>query len=359
MGDMPTDEQVAEQEAAIEAAAATAEAVGGAAAGAAVRAAARSAAQSTASNVLNAAYELREIVVAQGVEFNNTDMRASDQMPAGLQTFFPDMTISGTNAEYTSRKQKVRFKIKVVNTKEDFKKALETDGIHVVYAGHARYGRGPCFGTNSGKGDQWENGSDTKTGIHRMGYPVILVELEDMDHHGYSFYPVAGDVTIQRSWCHPEVGPSSLRRIPTSDIPDAVRNKIADSPAAASYWGKKRGSRVHELLLWADWENTKTKPYDLGATNLKCKCFAHLGCSTFLHNWKIIRERKAWKRTETDRFAYFTKRSVSGPLELDWIRAWFEYPRENAFQSWYKSLQWAVQKVNGRLAARGAYWRII
>jgi hypothetical protein len=311
--------------------------------------------------VLNGAYELREIVVAQGIEFNNSDMDASWHMPDGLQGWFPDMTISGTNAEYISDRQHVRFTIRVVQNKTEFKTALQTDGVHVIYAGHARFGRGPCFGSPPNPGENWEQGTDVSTvGIYRMGYPVIVIPLEDMEHHQYSFYPVASRHTVAAEWCHPHVNRSRLTRIPIADLPAALQGRVLPNPPESEFWGyRDRAGHAHDLLLWAGWTGTVSDPMDLGATNLACRCFCHYGCDTFLHNHKIIRYRKGWRRTADDRFAYFTTGTVDLPIELYWIRALFNYPHRNDYQTWYPSLQWAVGRVNSYLAGQNRRYRVI
>jgi hypothetical protein len=97
---------------------------------------------------------------------------------------------------------------------------------------------------------------------------------------------------------------------------------------------------------------------DLGATDVKCRVFCHFGCSTFKHNYPILRKRKGWKRTPDDRFAYWTTASALESTPY-WLHYLFVYPKENAFQSWYPSLQWAVQKTNVKLRNLRHTYRLI
>src|SRR4030095_5071850 len=43
---------------------------------------------------------------------------------------------------HISLRQGVIFSIRVVNTKEEFVKSLLDPGLHLIYSGHARFGRG-------------------------------------------------------------------------------------------------------------------------------------------------------------------------------------------------------------------------
>ena len=340
--------------------------------------AARSTAGGDTSNVLNTAYETREIVLAQGIQFTNAYYQSVVaqtagirgeyyqylQMPQGLQQDFPDMVIQGDQAEYVSETQRVRFKLRVVNTKDAFVQALKTPGLHVIYNGHARYGRGPCFGPGGDQpSEDWEQGAASPTGLWRMGFPIIGVPLHEIRDHGYSFYPVAaGDEEPARDQLHPDT-PSRLRRV---TLPDDLRAKVLGQgrPLAAEYWGYGDGEDG-SLLLWAGWENTISAPMDLGATDLQCRCFCVFACSTFKHNWPILRKRKGWTRTDTDRFAYFCTSESDGLSVPCWLTALFTYPQRNDFESWYPSLQWSRDRATSLIKTKLRYyedsgaWRII
>jgi len=322
-------------------------------------------------NTLDDGFEVREIVVAQGIERTNSefdgertsylakgdrkmaDFYASFRIPQSLQSKFSDMIIFGNDeAEYKSQAQQVKFKIRVVNTKDAFKKALETPGLHVIYSGHARYGRGPCFGQGAPtvSGEDWEQGTNPMTtGLLRMGFPVIGVHFSEIAKHQYSFYPVPESTEIKDEWRHPEL-PAKLKAV---KIPDNLTAKIfPPGQPDDKYWGfhDREGEGV---VLYAGWENTKGQPMDLGATKIKCRCFCCFGCSTFIHWHPILRKRKSWVRTEDDRFAYFTRRP-SWPITTPaWIEALFSYPKPNKNQSWYPSLQWSVRRANQLVQARG------
>lgn len=331
--------------------------------------------QSQTGTVLSSRYELREIVVAQGIEHLNTNpwMQPSDQshsgapphgwrIPRGLERHFPNnrehewARIDDTSAEFVSHTQRVRFRIRVITAKNEFKRAVETAGLHVVYMGHSRYGRGPCFGPDPSPGEDWEQGSDTNTrGLFRMGYRVIGVHLSEIRQHGYRFYPVPASTRIESSWRHPEL-PSQLRSIP---LPDDLRARVLSQgqPLQDRYWGFRDGEG-DGVVLWAGWKDTISRPMDLDATNLQCRCLCIFSCSTRLHYWRAVRRWKSWQRTATDHYAYFTT-AVSYPLTTwAWLRAVLAYPRRNDFQPWYRSLEWAKQHCARILRQEGYRYAI-
>jgi hypothetical protein len=326
---------------------------------------------STTQTVLNSAYELREIVVAQGIEHHNNDpwlipdagmQPYGYQVPRGLERYLPNNadheweSISDNAAVFVSHAQRVRYSVRVVTTKSDYKRALETAGLHVIYMGHSRYGRGQCFGASPSPGESWEQGSDGTDGLLRTGYGVIGVHFSELDEHGYKFYPVAASVTLRPGWLHPEINRGALRRVRLSPELQARLLPVAQ-PAEEWYWGSRDGEGA-TLLLWGGWLNTISDPYDLGATDLKCRCICIFSCSTRLHFWSIVRERKNWRRTADDRFAYFTT-AVSYPLTAwAWLRAVFEYSRRNDYQSWYPSLEWAKRRCTQILASKGEHYGI-
>ena len=120
-----------------------------------------------------------DILEAQGIQFNNAQLAAEsginrngdEQITAGwlsdqLSTAvpFPIQVSGSTFATFKSAKQGVKYTIDVTTDKPEFKNKLETPGKpgtkeleywHVIYAGHSRYGRGACFGTDDKPGEDW------------------------------------------------------------------------------------------------------------------------------------------------------------------------------------------------------------
>jgi len=351
---------------------------------------ARAASNNLILNTVNLNYEVREIVVAQGIQFRNKDLEITSEdlfpgaqltdeirnemvIPLGLKNDFPDIVIQdATRAVFISDAQHVEFRIRVVNTKSAFKDALETPGIHVVYAGHSRFGRGPCFGPDLGDppnltGEDWETGTDTnRFGIFRMGRPFAGVPFaEDLDVHKYRMRPVP---TTQK------VSPADVDQltIPGSLKPVILRGTrfesfIIDLPIADTYWGCKT---VHGdgVLLFADFQNTPFLPplpppfppfppipsvsaMDLGATNLQCRCFTLCGCDTLKHFHEIVRKRKGFTKSGNEGFAFFTVGAVPiAPATKFWLSSLLEFPERNDFQPWSASLDFAVKRTNQKAA---------
>ncbi len=148
-------------------------------------------------NTLDLRLEDRHVFLLEGLQFHNNQLPASLQVP---ETLVNPKTSFGTvkskkalavqitdanNWEYESLEQGVRYRVQRLFTRDEFKKALETPDAHVLYSGHARFGRGPCFGFGDGKstGEKWEDGDDDATGILRMGKPFLAIPVSDLLHH--------------------------------------------------------------------------------------------------------------------------------------------------------------------------------
>ena len=336
---------------------------------------ARAAENNLILNVVNVNYEIREIVVAQGIQFHNFDLEMRSiaespdwigelTVPKALKNDFPTLVLENDdNAVYISDAQHVEFRIRVVTTKDEFKEALETPGIHVVYAGHARYGRGACFGPDLGfpqdkTGDNWEDGADpAKFGLFRMGHPFVPLPFSELDEHKYNMNPVPTTVRVNPADIDASIGdPRTLR--PVDLRGSRFEPFIQDKPVADAYWGLKVEGK-DGLLLFADFQKSRAAPNDLGATDIQCRCVTLLACETFDHFHPILRKRKGHKRTETDGFAFFTSELFYPVHARFWLSSLLEYPVRNDFQSWKASLDFAVKRSNEKIAAHGDKNRII
>lgn len=362
--------------------------------------------------------EVREVVIAEGVQFHESDTVAhnnliksySDKLDADPSAFrtdpvlrrlaanttgtdaqrarqiqriiarskeytdimfleeklAPDFKVSADrkSAEYLSNAQGVQYKFRLVNTQADFKTALETPGLIVVYGGHARYGRGPCFDQYSGAsaetGDQWEEGTHANNGIFRMGYPYVPVEIEDMEHHQYTFKPIPVEWPKPPSENkHPYSRHPEARR---TLVPIQVNQKVADhvksgfTSPSGKYWGY--GSH---LVLYAGWDGAARPTYNLNDVDFRCRTFCHFGCSSQIHCWQLIRHKgyKGWVRPNppTDRLAYFTT-ATSDWRTAYWIFYLLSYARPNSSTHFFDCHEDAVRRANRRLAAESAGYQI-
>jgi hypothetical protein len=333
--------------------------------------------------------EIRNIVLAQGIQFTNAD-QASDPfsvLPKGLtepasgRASWPPcmrtraplaITTTASGFEYTDLVQGVKFVVKIVTAKDAFRAALLTPGVHVVYDGHARYGRGPCFGILPVPGtvsvtEDWEEGTNpSTTGIFRMGYPFIGVPMEEVLTHGYTCNLVEDTVTVNVADCDPDTRPyvSALHAKHAVDIDSRLPAQAKDKSAAKRWWAYRAwedGRTQWHVLLKAGWTGTTSAPFDLGATTPTCRVFCHFGCETFRHNHPILRGAgfKNWRKSGDDKFAYFTTNLSSGPTVTCWLYHLFTYPKRNSFHEWEPSLTHALNETNKDLSHNGETFRLI
>ncbi len=329
-----------------------------------LRQASRQTAGSSGSTALSPVYEERLIVLAQGIQFQNANLNIY-AFPDYLQSKLgADIVVQDANTiTYCSDAQHVNFTITKVTTKTELKTALETPNVHVVYCGHARHGQGPCFGDNTDPGEDWGNGSDpANTGLYRCGFPFVSLPVNEILEHRYTVSAVSGDDDKPaRDDCHPEIKShyGSLRKFAVSDLAGGAVLPYLGSgvDASSTFWafdGSVDGSNGRHLVTNSGWTGTATDPYDLGATNLQCRVFACIGCSTFVHNYPIVRHRKNWTHTDDDRFAYWTTHvTYSGPMAAFWLHRILSYPTRNDFENWKGSLEASVRRTNADYVAFG------
>ncbi len=355
--------------------------------------------------------ETRSIFVAQGIQFTNADMAASkppepygvvpDALTASAASRaswrlaslrgrapLPVTTvaltrdairiISPTDFEYTSSAQGVTFAVSVITTKFAYRSALLTANSHVIYDGHARWGRGPCFGVLPKPGEvshteDWETGTSSNSGIFRMGFPFLSVTVDEVFEHGYTANPVSSDVTVTANDCDPDLRNfvGSLKAMTADQIgpastanPAGLIAQLKDKDPTKKWWAYRApdsGKIVWWVVLNAGWKGTPADPYDLGATTPTCRVFCHFGCETFHHNHTILRSDafKAWKRTGDDKFAYFTTALSTTGTTTYWLYHLLTYPTMNAHLDWKPSIDYALKNTNADLAHDGAKYQLI
>lgn len=340
------------------------------------------------------------IYLAQGIEGQNKDLRSMEHyaefeqpkylIDKGLKvsTFKRDKNLY----KYKNEKLKTIYLIRFVTKKDEFKKWLEEDEAIVVYSGHARYGRGPCFGDSPLAGQDWGDGT-TSSGIFYMGYRYLGVTASEILTHGYKAWLVPAVENIgPKKEIHPWIRKKKYFKMTIHQIiadlektkktlealnrkyhgkmsddleevdsttPSDFRNLVAGNyrpeqefwcyRTERSYWYKdvhtnKRETirlKIIAVVLRADWTKTKSDPMDLGCTNMKCKVFCHFGCDTLVHSEIIIRDRKGWRYNGQKGYAFMTTASI---YEID------PYLLYNLLTGPHKSveknLRYACQKTN-------------
>ena len=359
-------------------------------------------------NTLAPIPEVRKIVLAQGKEFRNGDQGMHWRLPellrlsgkerldhidanvnkpgAALRAFpslkplpaIPLVDGPGGSFVHFSLRQGVIYSIRVVNSKPDFIAALRQPELHVIYSGHARYGRGPCFGSGgTSRGEEWEEGHGVHPnadGITRMGYPFLSVPAYEPIEHGYTANLVSSDAQIAAGDCDPdlrrrvgELRPRTLAEIDAAiaahvahdlKLSETLSQHVRNNSPESTWWTFGGGKHM-EIVLHAGWETTFSDPDELGRIDPVCRVFCHFGCSTFKHNYPVVRKLKGWKREGNEKYAYWTTDLSTGIVDIYWLQSLLTYPTYNAWQSWEPSLAYAVRKTNAALGADRARFKII
>lgn len=320
------------------------------------RTASRQAQGDTASTGISPDYEVRNITVARGIQFHN-DTAGEYAIPDYLVSKIGSnvVTLADGTITYNNDDQHVTYVITQVTTKSDFKTALETSGIHVVYVGHARFGEGMCFGDNTDPGEDWGNGTDNDTGLWRAGFPFIgLPVTSDILEHQFTVNPVSGaDSKPAYSDCHPHVQKvySSMNVIATTDFDSGLTSYIGSADTSNGFWGydatSDAGKYERHVLVHSGWTSTDSDPMDLGATNICCKVFCCVACSTFVHTYPVVRKLKQWTKSGDDHYAYWTTNvTASSPMAAFYLYRLLSYSVRNDNQPWANSLAYAVSMAN-------------
>jgi hypothetical protein len=333
---------------------------------------------SSGFTTLGPAYETRRIVVAYGMQFHKDESLSGDTFQEFMAAnFTPSADIEKiSDTEYVNHLQGVRFTIEETIKRTEFYNFLKTPEIHLVYEGHARYGRGPCFGAhglNATTGDiipseDWEQGSDLDSGIFRLGFPFLPVPANEILEHGYTANLLKeSDPIPDAADCHPELRPyrhSMALREPEQIVAGLTGHLRGHQPGDRyRVYGSKRYV-VHkagwQFTLGFPWElGTLIDPSDPASTQMRCRVFTHLGCSTFIHNYPIVRRIAGWQHDGNERYAYWTTATSNPTAFGPWIHALITYNHWNAFQSWEPSLSYAVDRTNRYLRRIGQRYRVI
>jgi hypothetical protein len=335
---------------------------------------------SSSFNPLSPSYETRQLKIAYGIQFHPDEtpkVKPQDFLDQYLELSADLEKVSAS--EYISHVQGVRFTIEETTSKQQFITWLKTSDLHVIYMGHARYGRGPCFGAHGidstgtalVKSEDWEQGTNADSGIFRMGYPYIGVPASELVDHGYTANAVKeSEGRPAAADCDPDLRGyvGSLTARAPDDIATGLAAQLRNYQAGDRYWTYHSSEGI-AIVHHAGWRNTLSSGSDLGTlqnpddpdhTQMTCRAFTHLGCSTYIHNYKVVRKIAMWQRSGNERYAYWTT-NLSGPPYAvgPWVRALIAYNKWNAFSSWEGSLNWAVQRANRSLRNLNGGYQLI
>lgn len=324
-------------------------------------------AASNAHSVLAPTYERRLLRIAHGIQFHPDQFPADWGVNAHLDhviSRYPDVE-KISDSEYRNHRQRVIFDIQETTDKAVFRGWLETPELHVIYNGHARHGRGPCFGRWTQAAphtEEWGEGTNrSTTGAFRIGYPFIGIKAAEIEEHGYTAHLLKESEAIpEADDCHPDLRPflRSLRPRTPDELRPGLAAHIRGNQTGDRYMAY-RSEGVWKVIHYAGWQNTVSTPNDWGATNVQCRVFCHFGCSTFRHNYRIVRRIAQWTRDGNERYAYWTSHAAYAVTTSRWVANLVTYNVENAFQDWKPSLDHAVARTNRDIRAVGYDYRVI
>jgi hypothetical protein len=322
---------------------------------------------STAHSTLSPAYERRRLRIALGLEAHQDQLPDAWQLQRYLDSVLPQYPYveKVSNSEYRNHRQRVIFDLRETTDKSVFRQWLETPELHVIYLGHARNGRGPCFGrvnSNHERSEDWGEGNNrTTSGLFRMGFPFLSIRVTEIPEHGYHAHLLKESEGLPpASRCHPQLRPylSSLQpRTPDQLLAGLARFLHGHQPADR-YWAYQSGDEWN-VIHHAGWQNTRSQPSDWGATRVRCRVFCHFGCNSFTHNYPVVRRLAGWRRDGNDHYAFWTTNLSSEPTLALWVAHLITYDVENAFASWQPSLADAVTRTNRGLRAAGCSYQVI
>lgn len=322
---------------------------------------------SRSRTVLAPTYERRDLRIAHGIQFHpnqvSEDFRVAEYVNSILRSYPNVERVS--DFEYRNHRQRVIYLLRHSIDKEEFRRWLMTPGVMVIYNGHARNGRGPCFGHYEERvaNEEWGEGLDRlTTGQFRMGFPIIGVKAKEITDHGYTAHLLKESEPIPSDEdCHPEVRThlgSLVARAPEA-IGEYLAMRIRGHVAGDRYWTYRtvRGGPLF-VLHHAGWDHTVSAPSDWGCTDVLCRAFCHFGCSTFVHNYPVVRQLAEWRREGNKRYAYWTSQTAYAVSASRWVANMITYDVENAFESWEGVLRHAVDRTNRDLRRDGYGFRI-
>ena len=155
--------------------------------------------------------------------------------------------------------------------------------------------------------------------------------------------PISGDD------CDPDLVPNlgSLKEVVNSSLSTPL-SKLEDDAKMLIYSGHHGGKTEAHVVHRAGWRDTIMAgiKMELGAIEMKCAFFGHFGCSSFRHNYPIVRKQYAWEKTENQLALWTTASSwTQGPffflyhlLTIDEVlakkpnSAWFDGVRQRTNQ---------------------------
>jgi hypothetical protein len=286
--------------------------------------------------------ETRTIIVAFGVGFrpiDQTDFVLADKLVesgllASKLTKIPDGFLYDAKQNHG-----VAYGVKYVYTKADFKFYLQSPSVHLIYCGHSREGRGPCFldkSTAEGPGEHWGD-----AGIFRMGFDFIGVPTSDIKEHQYTPQLVSPAELVDPTRCEP---------VNLGKHYGALETRTTSVPTVVPL-GQYRGYTTPD-----EWLAVKCGAGDLAQTKPSARVLCLFSCDTADY-WKPTVQATGWKTSADSGFVYYTS-ATDAPLATtaQWLYNLCSYkgPHGQARMPWKPSLDYAMVQTNADLATKTA-----
>ncbi|MFO0680392.1 MAG: hypothetical protein U0169_27965, partial [Polyangiaceae bacterium] len=110
---------------------------------------------------------------------------------------------------FENHTQRINYIIHWRGQLDEFKTQLQNPNAAVIYQGHARYGRGPCFGPAgsppANHGEFWNDGLTSHEGIFRMGQEWLSVTGEEISSHQYHTNLAIASDTVDMTRADPDL----------------------------------------------------------------------------------------------------------------------------------------------------------
>lgn len=272
---------------------------------------------------------------------------------------------SGTSYELFAATQGVVYQLEISTVRSAFRAALQEPDVGVIYLGHARYGRGACFGPPTfTPGEHWNKGDGETTGIFEMGPDFVAVPADEIVHHEYHA-PAADSshfYTTDPEWTM-RINPTEITQEKCdvdlrSHFRDLAMTDIANVQPDLSAWLERspnedtffcyRGrallaNGVHQDDAWHIVLRAGAR--DLRSIEVQCRFFAHMACGSLPHNAAVFREAAGPAHDDRRHGVWLSE------VAIDWAGYLLLYAILNnqspaAGRSWSSQLQQAVTQAN-------------
>jgi hypothetical protein len=233
--------------------------------------------------------------------------------------------------------------------------------MFVLYMGHARFGRGACFGRIFNRPDDGPTTGDVwQQGLFRKGFPHIAVPAREIVEHGYRCFVSPASQALVQADCDPLLKQkfSSLKKKPLKEVMPAEGldfiQGLSPDDLVWTLRAFQHGTTDDFLVHVAGFQDTAFPDVDLGKTAIACRGFFDCACSTEPLNKAIVQDRKGFKLTG-DRFYSFFTSDVSDMFDgMAFLYHMLAFPKPSRFFPWKDMLEHARTEAN----KDAAYWGV-